>query len=954
MNSRFSAASAFGGNSTRISGGLRHLMVGAAIAGVMGAPAFGQNAEIDEEDVVIATGTIQQSIERSIDFKRSQTVVSDALIGAEIGDLPDLSIAETLERIVGVTSDRFKGGASELSIRGLGAFLGSSILNGREITSGSDGRDVNFGQFPSELLNGAVVYKSQQADFIEGGVSGIIELQTLRPLEYGKRRLQLQGLFGYSDYEDRVDGGDPLNERITASYVDQFETSVGDIGIAIGGQLRRDTAPEDIFTTSASFRPCSTVEGEQRSNGSTSSNNCRQSESNGNISGPSETYFVSNQYIYRAQQTEADRDSIMGNIQWQPNANWDINLDAQWSDRFDFENRANLVIADGLRDISPIEVAESGALLAWTGESRIENQSVYRVRAEEYVGLGGTVEWNSDKWTIAADLGYSKTERRQDELDMRIRTNDRVIYQLDNRGFDVPDLQFLDVSDVEEDTGFGFDLNNHDIYDNGARARRRLENIDDEILSARLDFDRILEGDRLFSKLSFGGRIAERQRVNDDGIDTTISGINGYNSPGAIAARRGTFLVEDLFEGADTTQQGLSFATWDPEALFVALTGDRDAGLPIGSTLTPDDANITETTYAAYMMADFEGAFANIPIYGNVGVRLVHTDIESIGVSSNLITVQSDVDNNIALQVVGDPIVNSEQNRFTNLLPSLNLVMDLSEKQVLRFAAYSAIARPNPGDLSSALDISDNDDGFASIGEAVRASGNPNIEPLSSTNLDLSYEWYPTDSSLLSLATYYKRLNTGFETVFEDIVLNIDGGLVPTTILRSSNTDEGSDLYGFEVAVQHKLSNLDGFFGGFGVRGAYNFAESTFEFPDPTATDPANPLANFTEPANIPGYSKHTGNMTVFWENDDFNIRLAYRARSSTFQPFRVSALRFTGFQDFVDAAMSYDITDNLELRIQALNLTDEPNVFFRPVRDSLAQTNYSGRRYFFGLRARF
>ena len=85
--------------------------------------------------------------------------------GEDIGDLPDLSVAETLERVVGVTSDRFKGGASELSIRGLGAFLGASYLNGREISSGSDGRDVNFGQFPSELINGVIVYKSQQAKF---------------------------------------------------------------------------------------------------------------------------------------------------------------------------------------------------------------------------------------------------------------------------------------------------------------------------------------------------------------------------------------------------------------------------------------------------------------------------------------------------------------------------------------------------------------------------------------------------------------------------------------------------------------------------------------------------------------------------------------------------------------------------------------------------------------------
>lgn len=425
--------------------------------------AFAQNnTEVEDDDVIISTGTIQRTIEESLELKRKTTVVSDAIIGAEIGDLPDLSIAETLERITGLTSDRFKGGASELSIRGLGAFLGSSFLNGREITSGSDGRDVNFGQFPSELIGGAQVFKSQQASFVEGGISGNIELQTLRPLDYGKRRFQIQGLAGYSDYENRVVDGQPISSRITGSYTDQFETGIGDIGIAIGGQIRRDTAPEDIYTTSSNFRPCTTVEGEDRINGSRASNNCRFDESDGRVSGPSRFYFVSNQYILRALETDADRDSIMGNIQWQPNAQWDINLDAQWSDRRDLEQRHSLVIADGRRDIAPIDISETGALLAWTGETRLENQSVYRTRDEQYVGLGLNAEWQGGNLTVTGDVGYSKTERRQDELDMRIRTSPRFTFTADIRDTTVPSITFDGVSSA--------DLNDHDFYTNGARA----------------------------------------------------------------------------------------------------------------------------------------------------------------------------------------------------------------------------------------------------------------------------------------------------------------------------------------------------------------------------------------------------------------------------------------------------------------------------------------------------
>ncbi|MEM9234127.1 MAG: TonB-dependent receptor, partial [Pseudomonadota bacterium] len=712
--------------------------------------ALAQEEEQQTEDVVVVTG-IRGSIAESLDAKRNTDVVSDALIGVEIGDLPDLSIAESLERITGVTSDRFKGGASEVSIRGLGAFLSYSTLNGREITSGSDGRDVNFGQFPSELFEGVQVYKSQQASFVEGGVSGTIALQTLRPLDYGKRRIQINGLAGFSDYEDRVDGGDPYSERLTVSYVDQWESSeLGEFGIAIGGQIRRDTAPEDIYTSSSTWRPCNSVDG----------SNC----SFDSMGGDSPTYFTSNQYIFRAMQTEADRDSLMANVQWRPSDRVEINADIQWSDREDLEVRHNLVIADGRRGIIPIEVSQaSGALLAWQGNTRIENQSVYRPRLEEYLGGGLGAEFAvNDRLTITADLGYSKTERRQDERDMRIRTNRRVEYTVDTRGLDVPDLTFLDVSEVESNTGLTFDLDNHDIYDNGARARRRLENVDDESIALRVDGEHLLENEWLTS-VEVGFRIGERQRIRDDGIDTTVSLVNGYDSAAVIATRRDRFVNDNLFEGADTPVEGITWATWDPFALYTALTGSEDAGLPTGSTLSPQDTDVTETTYAAYAQGNFASTLFDLPVSGNFGLRVVQTNVESRGVSQDFVSTASMDDPSLTVLVpVGDASVNTEENDFLSVLPSANLNFELRDDMLLRVAAYRAIARPDMEGMSAALDVNDDEDGFDinDLSDNVDASGNPFIEPLTSWNGDVSWEWYHSDDTAVSVAAYYKVLET--------------------------------------------------------------------------------------------------------------------------------------------------------------------------------------------------
>ncbi|WP_409432036.1 TonB-dependent receptor [Litorimonas sp. RW-G-Af-16] len=918
------------------------LLTASAFAIASASTAFAQTAD-EPIDEIVATGEIQQSFEESLKVKRNTTVVSDALFGGEIGDLPDLSIAESLERITGVTSDRFKGGASELSIRGLGAFLGSSTLNGREITTGSDGRDVNFGQFPSELIGGTQVFKSQQADFVEGGISGIIELQTLRPLDYGKKRLQIQGLLGYSDYEDRVDDGQPYNGRITGSYVNQFDFGGGEIGISIGGQIRRDTAAEDIYTTSSTFSPCTA----QR-NGGNGSSDCARDFAGGFFAGDApdgEIYFASNQYILRAVQTDADRDSIMGTIQWQPNDQWDINIDAQWSDRTDVENRHNLVFADGRRRIDPLQISPTGALLEWVGETRVENQTVFRQRDEEYIGMGASVEWQGEKLTVTGDVGYSETSRFQDELDMRIRTNSRFDFQATAVDRTVPAFTFLDP----------IDLNDYDIFTtNGERARRRLETNDEDLLAFRLDTDYEL-GDGFFTALHVGGRYADRNRINDDGIDTQVAGITDYTTAEVAAARRDVFPVADLFEGAEDGA-GLgdnTWATWNPEQLFIALTGDRDAGLPTGSTLDVNDSNVNEETFAIYGMADFEGTALGLPMYGNVGVRAVKTNITSVGIQSDFITV-TDNTNTTRFETVNLGEARSESNDFWNVLPSANLVFEVQEDMLLRFAAYRAIARPDVRDMSAAFQVADDNDGTALLGELIRPRGNPFLEPLESTNFDISYEWYISDDSAFSAAVYHKTLETGRENIPIETSVILDGTPTALSFSRPANSDEDSTLVGVELSVRHKFSELPGFLGGFGFQAGYNYAASDFQFPDPGQGRNSLPIAPFTQPANIPGYSKHSGNITGFWENDDFTLRVAYKGRSPYFKPFRNGQNRFTNSQEFVDASASYDINKNFQIRVQALNLTDEPNLFYRPTRDNLAGADYSGRRFFVGLRGRF
>lgn len=234
----------------------RSLLLGVGLSTLaMSSTAIAQDNTDPEE--VIVTGT-RQIIQDAIRLKRESVTVVDGLSADEIGDLPALSIGEALEQITSVGSQREGSGATEVSIRGLGPFLGSTVINGREATNGGGDRSVNFSQFPSELFNKLEVFKTQEANFIEGGVAGQIALSTLKPLEYGKRRFQVQAKGNIQpDNLNINDRARAVGHRFTGSYVDQWESNkFGEFGFSIGGQTRRTPNAEQEARSTSTFQAC--------------------------------------------------------------------------------------------------------------------------------------------------------------------------------------------------------------------------------------------------------------------------------------------------------------------------------------------------------------------------------------------------------------------------------------------------------------------------------------------------------------------------------------------------------------------------------------------------------------------------------------------------------------------------------------------------------------------------
>ncbi|ANY20219.1 TonB dependent receptor [Tsuneonella dongtanensis] len=928
-----------------------------AVAQDVGTGQAGPATESSDDGIVVSG--VRATQRNSLQTKRNADLIVDALVSEEIGATPDQSVGETLERIVGVTADRFKGSASEISIRGLGPFLGFSTLNGREVTSGSGDRAVSFQQFPSELVNGVLVYKSQNASLVEGGTSGVIDLRTLRPLDYGKARVTIDARGVYEPHDARIEGRNGLGYRISASVIDQFQVGDGELGISIGYARADESAAEDFYTESSSVRPCNSI-------GTNTSGNCSYSAASANP-----VYFVPNAFLYRQMNNDLTRDAVMGTIQFKPRPELDINIDGQFSRRSWTENRVDFSLAEGRRGIIPLSggLLADGTLLAFQGNSYLEAQPRNRERDEDYYGGGFSAEWTDDAAKIGLDLSYSETQRDQVDRSTRLRstgtrmfavtnpngttsnvnyTSGRVPYILD-KSSGYPVLSIFPLAN-----GSAFDLDDASIYLGNGRAQRQAEYRTDKIFAARLDGTAFV-ADSFITAIKGGLRYSNHLRLTDLDNDNDIDPVSATVTAAGNAACAIPFREKNYFGGTPINVS--SFASFDPLCLYEALAGTPDAG-PLADPRSISDLNVREQIMAAYAMADFgnpSGTFG-----GNIGVRVVNTQVTSKGFrgSFNATTNTAGV---VTLAPVAGAFENvTGKNNFWSVLPSVNARLDLSDDFLVRGAIYKAISRPNIEDMGAGRFISTDSAGNpTTILDAISgiSGGNPRLEPLESWNADVSFEWYPSADNAITLAGFYKRLRAGIVPATGGAIIEpftINGQTILYPVAQQTNSDDTSKLWGFEATLNHSFSYLPGLLGGFGVILGYSYADTDFEYPDPSIVDGVNPLANFVAPATFVGLSKHTLSAEGYYEKGPLALRLIYKYRSPYFKPFQLAANRYSSEQKSLDASASIDLTKNVELRFQALNLTNEDYILSRPTLDSVSEVSSSGRRYYAGVKLRF
>ena len=858
-------------------------------------------------DEVVVTG-IRASLRNALADKRRADNVVEVLSSDDIGALPEISIAESLARLPGLTSNRDRGNGTQISIRGMGPNLVNTLLNGRELVSAEASRNIRYEQFPAELINGAYVFKSPTASQVEGAIAGQVDLRTIRPLEYSDRRIVANVRGTYSDLASDIADADPYGYIASFSYIDQFLD--GKLGVAVGYSGRRQavaTARTNVFRYTNSF-----------------------ADLNGDGQTNDEIPFG---FEALARGGDDIRDGGLATIQYEPTDNVSINADLFYSKvTYDETQRGfrleDLPFGNGFTDVT----VENGGVTGLTATKQadfglqLRNVNELFEFTDELWAGGVNGEYRGDRWTLKGDLAYSTTERDQRFITVRTEVHDFANGVPFERASGIT-ATFDTTPGQAADYGFNVDLTDPNINlisefqipENGGGAPL----VNDELFSANADFEHELDG--FFTAVQFGSRLTDRskdftQRTQFGFVDTATRRpipANLLNSPvvfpGDFSAVPGTLsfdilgVIDEFFGELNPTT-----SDFDRRSSWV----------------------VEEQTLAGYANVDFETSLFGRDLSGNLGVRVIKTETTSS-------STRVDQGDQTGGAVVLTPV--SFTNEFTDTLPTLNLNWQVAEGQQIRLALSKAISRPPLDDLNAGF-------GVFVFGAPQAFGGNPELEPFRANQLDLTYERYFGPDTAFTISGFYKDLETYIVPQITEIIVDVNGTPTAGTFRQPVN-GTGGYIQGFEVLYQQAFTFLPAPFDGLGVYANYSYTDSDITVAEND---------NFIESIPLPGLSEHVANLSVYYFKNGFEARIAGRYRSEHATELGdTDRILFNEAETVLDFQTSYTFPEGsrmqgIELLFQANNLTDEPFETYYGDRARQGRYETFGRRFFLGATYRF
>jgi iron complex outermembrane receptor protein len=887
-----------------------------AMAAAWSSPSWAQEAQdapvtdpqdapvTDPETEIVVTG-IRHGLAQSLDLKKDELSIVEVVSAEEIGKLPDVSIAESIARLPGLTAQRVGGRAQVISIRGMAPDFSTTLLNGRQQASSGDNRGVEFDQYPSELLSGVVIYKTPDADISGMGLSGTVDLRTVRPLTFGRRAIAF-------NIRGELTSGKKLNDdvrnyggRVSASYIDQNDA--GTLGWAIGF-AHLDAPSQNRHYKAYNYE---TFSGTQSGHGHVN----RDIKTFINPDTADNANFLSGTELFAYSRLNK-RDAAIAILEWEPSDSVHLTLDTYYSK---FKQRETMRGAQWFMNPffnffgpggaigTPDQVITNATVIDYGGTPLAETGQItniapilrndYNTRDDELFSIGLNNEFNmTDKLRFIADLSYSSNKRDESVTETyagafsgatptRNSTNyisdgvsagrafDTISWDLNGlggfptfgNGLNYADASRISLGDRDPWGGWGHD------------GQTKEPHVKEDVFALDLGFEYDLEG--FFDSFDIGVNFTKRAK------DKRVDEFDLFLKNG----RAQTLVDPSLL--VDPTSLGFAgFGDVLAVNLPEALPRYYDRSVFINNDTFNKAWSIDEEVLTLRAKATID--WGNLR--GNIGVQVVEQRQQSEGSAINA---------TVTPRVV-TPV--NDGASYTDILPSMNLIYDLGGGHRLRLAAAEVLARPRMDDLRASFIPSFNVNICSGSqpcvpGQTVNpwsgTGGNAKLEPWRAKALDVAYEWYLGRASYISVAAFYKKLDNYIFTQrqpFDFAGLPIPPaalapGKIPPGVIVSSigqinqpANGTGGSIKGIEISGALEFGKLTSLLDGFGVIGSYSYTKSNLHPQAPTfnaAGEQTNKDA--VQATRIPGLSGTVYNITGYFEKWGFQARASYRYRSA-------------------------------------------------------------------------
>ncbi|MET0320092.1 MAG: TonB-dependent receptor [Duganella sp.] len=951
------------------------------------------------ENQVVVSG-FRESLNNALNIKKNSDGIIDIIKAEDISKFPDANLAESMQRVPGVSVTQGDGGeGKQITVRGLNAGFTRVRINGIESTTATGASDINgstnrgrafdFSVFAAELFNSLAVRKTSEAGVEEGSLGATVDLRTARPFDFKGETgsIGVQGL--YNTVSEKT------QPRVTALYSNRWDTPIGKVGALVALAYAKRSAIEegyeavDVVAASVNGGFCSPIGaatqyplndavkgidaancgvGVPRSGNLAAYNSVigRKDDFGGTVANPLPGSGAFHPRIprFRRSQTEYERTGLTGTLQWRPDRTLELNLDLMGG-RYSNKRYDNYIQAISFgRDMTENGKGQTSIVDAqfdrngrWTSGTfngvDIRSEALMDVYTTNFKqGVLTARKDVTDRLVVDAMVGVSDSK-----LDNPIRATVQIDapnvngFSWDFAQGGVPRLDFgMDVANPDN-FSFGPQDANGTVHGNFVGRYLRTSN--------RLKTANLNAAFELTDKLTLRGGVSLR-RNSWSNYEVPSGGIPTQGLPAGVNLSDLTHQISGFGSGLGAGVPS-SWAAVDLDKFMSVYNIEcHCADIPLSEYVLANQVRrqVDENIDALFLSGDFKVSAWGLPLRGNLGVRGARTSTT-------------------AMQLIRDPagqlVPRVVDHSYRDWLPALNVTATLPKDLLVRFSAGKTLSRAEYVDLSPSASIN-----LAAQSVSV---GNPTLDPIRANTFDLQAEWYYAKNAMLSVGVFHKDIKTFIqrtnelmtyaETGLSNAYLtgtgcSITGGtpacqIQPDTqvsVSRMVNT-RGGPLDGVEVNWQVPFTFLPGKWSNLGALANYTHVESKITYI--TRVDNPRTPANeqLTEEANFIGLSPDAYNLTVYYEDNKFSARVSATHRSS----FIRDVLRNANGSDHsfavpstkVGLSMSYNVTPALRLSFEAQNLTDEPLRYGKDTeRDDTLLYGKSGRSYVLGANYKF